>query len=140
MKGLRLALMSNVCYLAVTLIFLVVTVRYLVVTAALRENCPNTEFFLVDIFLYSDWIQENRNQKRLRTWTLFTQCWLLLVNWWLLIVASGYCSLPLITAHSLLKYEQKAGVLQAYKCLLCDKCFRREYFFNKHVEYCESVT
>ena len=25
----------------------------------LREKCPNTEFFLVCIFLYSDWIQEN---------------------------------------------------------------------------------
>ena len=24
---------------------------------ALREQCPNTEFFLVPIFLYSDWIQ-----------------------------------------------------------------------------------
>ena len=23
----------------------------------LREKCPNTEFFLVRIFLYSDWIQ-----------------------------------------------------------------------------------
>ena len=25
----------------------------------LREKCPNTEFFLVRIFLYYDWIQEN---------------------------------------------------------------------------------
>ena len=33
MRGLILALMSNVCYLAVILIFLVVTARYLVVTA-----------------------------------------------------------------------------------------------------------
>ena len=24
----------------------------------LREKCPNTEFFLVRTFLYSDWIQE----------------------------------------------------------------------------------
>ena len=54
--------------------------------------CPNTEFFLVLIFLYSNWIQENTdqkklrskspysvqiqenaNQKKLRFWTLFTQ-------------------------------------------------------------------
>ena len=34
---------------------------------ALREKFPNTEFFLVRIFLYSD-------QKKLRIWTLFTQC------------------------------------------------------------------
>ena len=31
-------------------------------------------FFLVHIFLYSDRIQENTNQKKLRIWTLFTQC------------------------------------------------------------------
>ena len=35
-------------------------------TFALRENCPNTKFFLVRIFLYSD-------KKKLRVWTLFTQ-------------------------------------------------------------------
>ena len=29
---------------------------------ALREKCPNREFFLVRIFLYSDWIQENADQ------------------------------------------------------------------------------
>ena len=34
---------------------------------------PNTELFLVRIFLYSDWIQENTDQKQLRIWTLFTQ-------------------------------------------------------------------
>ena len=38
------------------------------------NRCPNTEFFLVRIFLYSDWIQENTDQKQLRIWTLFTQC------------------------------------------------------------------
>ena len=30
-------------------------------------------------------------------------------------------------------------VLQVCRCPLCDKCYRREYFFNKHLEYCESV-
>ena len=35
--------------------------------ATRREKCSNTEFFLVRIFLYSD-------QKKLRIWTLFTQC------------------------------------------------------------------
>ena len=29
---------------------------------ALREKCPNTEFFLVRIFLYSVRIQENTDQ------------------------------------------------------------------------------
>ena len=35
--------------------------------------------------------------------------------------------------------KKKPGVLQTYRCLLCDKCFMREYFCSKHVEYCESV-
>ena len=43
---------------------------------SLREKCPNTEFFLVRIFLYSFRIQESMDQKNLRIWTLFTQ-WLL---------------------------------------------------------------
>ena len=30
----------------------------------LREKCPDREFFLVRIFLYSVQIQENRNQKK----------------------------------------------------------------------------
>ena len=40
---------------------------------ALREKCPNTEFLLVYIFPYSNWIRENTDQKKLRIWTLFTQ-------------------------------------------------------------------
>ena len=35
--------------------------------------------------------------------------------------------------------KKNSGVLQACRCLFCDKCYRREYFFNKNVEYCESV-
>ena len=54
---------------------------------ALREKYPNTDFFLVRIFPYSDWIdllrkprysvgiRENTNQKKPRIWILFTQCW-----------------------------------------------------------------
>ena len=30
------------------------------------EKYPNTEFFLVRIFLYSDWVQENTDQEKLR--------------------------------------------------------------------------
>ena len=30
---------------------------------SLREKCPNTDLFLVLIFLYSDWKQENADQK-----------------------------------------------------------------------------
>ena len=33
-----------------------------------KQKCLNTEFFLKRIFLYSDWIQENRDQKKLRIW------------------------------------------------------------------------
>ena len=54
---------------------------------ALREKCPNTEFFLVRIFLYSDWIQENTDQAMLRIWTPFMQCWVELI--WLNISIDG---------------------------------------------------
>ena len=52
---------------------------------SLLENCPNTEFFLVHIFQYSDWIRrftdqspylvrirENTDQRKFSIWTLFT--------------------------------------------------------------------
>ena len=42
-------------------------------TDTLRENCPSAELFLVRIFLYSHWIQENTDQKKFRICTLFTQ-------------------------------------------------------------------
>ena len=35
--------------------------------------------------------------------------------------------------------KKKPCVLQAYRCPLCDKFFRRQYFFNKYVEYWESI-
>ena len=38
-----------------------------------------------------------------------------------------------------IKQKKKPDILQAYVCPLCDKCCRREYLFNKHVEYCESL-
>ena len=38
-----------------------------------REKCPNTEFFLGRIFLYSVQTSGNMDQKNLRIWTLFTQ-------------------------------------------------------------------
>ena len=44
------------------------------VVFTLREKCSNTEFLLVRIFLYLDWIQEIADQKKVRVWTLFTQC------------------------------------------------------------------
>ena len=37
------------------------------------------------------------------------------------------------------KKKKNPGVLQAYRCPFCEKYFRREYFFQKHLEYCESV-
>ena len=35
--------------------------------------------------------------------------------------------------------KKKLDVLQAYRCPLYDKCNRREYFLNKHLEYCKPV-
>ena len=41
-----------------------------------RKKCPNVDLSLVRIFLYSDWIQENADQKKLRIWIIFFQ-WML---------------------------------------------------------------
>ena len=41
---------------------------------SLREMSPNTELFVVRIFLYSDRTQKNTDQKYLRIWTHFMQC------------------------------------------------------------------
>ena len=53
------------------------------VSETLLGKCPDTKFFLVRIFFYSDWIQskspysvrvqENTDQKKLHFWTIFTQ-------------------------------------------------------------------
>ena len=40
---------------------------------ALHEKAPNTEFYLVRIFLHSD-------QKKLLTWTLFTLCCFIIIR------------------------------------------------------------
>ena len=48
---------------------------------ALREKCPNTEFFLVHIFLYSVQMQENKDQKKIRIWTLLAQWWIKKHKW-----------------------------------------------------------
>ena len=36
-------------------------------------KCPNTDFFLVRVFPYSDWIRRFKDQKKICFWTLFTQ-------------------------------------------------------------------
>ena len=51
------------------------------VNYALREKCPNTEFFLVRIFLYSVQIQENTEQKNICIWTLFMQWQFITIFW-----------------------------------------------------------
>ena len=52
------------------------------VSKALLEKWSNTELFLVHIFLHSNWIQENTEQKKL-FWTLFTHQSSQKVNLWL---------------------------------------------------------
>ena len=43
------------------------------------EKYPNTEFFLVHIFLYSVRIRVKTDKKKIRIWTLFTQWWVYLL-------------------------------------------------------------
>ena len=58
----------------------------------LREKCPKTELFLVRIYPYLDWIQEDTDQKKLRIWTHFTQ-WNLSGGWYFqMIVVTSFLS------------------------------------------------
>ena len=36
--------------------------------------------------------------------------------------------------------KKKRGILKACRCPLCEKFIDQSVFFNKHVEYCESVS
>ena len=60
-------------------------IKHVLLLLTLCEKCPNTQFFLVRILPYSDWIRRftgygkirirgNTDQKKLRIWTLFAQC------------------------------------------------------------------
>ena len=51
----------------------VLNIYYVSLLNTLHEKCPNTELFLVRIFLYSVQILENADSKKLRIWTLSTQ-------------------------------------------------------------------
>ena len=86
------------------------------------EKCPNTEFFLVRICPYLDWMRivlrispysvrmrENTNQKKLRIWTLFTQCklkpiMLLLIFHYHIRLVKGR------SLHSSVQYSKSASV------------------------------
>ena len=68
----------------------------------LREKCPNTEFFLVRIFLYSVQIQENTDQKKLRSWTLFMQCTWTIYFWnvkYIVLKCNGICTVKSRAQH-----------------------------------------
>ena len=55
-----------------------------------------------------------------------------------------YCGNPKVFADDEeltrnINEKKKPGVSQAYRCSVCGRCSRWEYFFNKYVKYCESV-
>ena len=47
--------------------------RVMSMTSSQCKKCPNAEFVLVRILLYSVRIQENTDQEKLHIWTIFTQ-------------------------------------------------------------------
>ena len=46
-------------------------ITYYIILYSLREKCPNTEYFLVRIFPYSDWIQSECRKIRTRKNSVF---------------------------------------------------------------------
>ena len=58
----------------------------------------------------------------------------------LLVLITEECGNPKVVLYlgeftRNINQKKKPGVLQACRCPLCDKCFWREYFFNKHLKY-----
>ena len=76
---------------------------------SLCDKCPDTEFFLVRIFPYSDWIRENTDQKNLRIWTLFTQ-WLCSDYALLLLLYVVIVPLRICTRYKLMQGEGRIEV------------------------------
>ena len=35
------------------------------------------------------------------------------------------------------KSDTKSGDLAIYRCSFCGKCYKRELFYEKHVQYCQ---
>ena len=62
----------------------------------------------------------------------------------LLVLISLECGNPKVVVDGReltrnIDHKKKPGVLQACRCPLCEKYYRREYIFNKHLEYWQSV-
>ena len=78
-RTLSNAFVQMICYkklndIFINKVFVLFRRKCWIFSFILREKRPNTEFFLVCIFLYSVRIQEKTDQKKLRIWTLFRQC------------------------------------------------------------------
>ena len=66
---------------------------YWSITTRLGEKCLNTEYFLVRIFLYLDWIKKftlkNMDQKKLSVCIIFTQCLrMIMINQFIIIITT----------------------------------------------------
>ena len=57
----------------------------------------------------------------------------------LLFINEECRNLKAVVDYAELNKKTKSDVLQAYRCSLCDKCYKQDCFFKKHVEYCKSV-
>ena len=82
---------------------------------SLRKMCPNKEFFLVCILLYSVRIRECTDEKKLRIWTLFNSVYL---TKWYNVLRVWYCNINRAIFN--LSYTLKLELLICYQILLCN--------------------
>ena len=92
------------------------------VVFSLCEKCPNTEFLLFRIFPYSIQIRKNTDQKKLRIWTLFTQCLTILMiprvdhkSAVFLLISQAWGTRSRFASHSKVIYH----FLKINKCQIC---------------------
>ena len=86
----------------------------------LRKNWPNTEFYLVRIFPYLDWIRKNTDQKILRIWTFFAQFHLRFIDHQIKIVSK-------LIKYLLVILCQKWNIEQIFMTANKQICYRKVF-------------
>ena len=115
--------------------------------STLRKKCPKAEFFLVCIFLYSVPIQKNTNQKKLRIWTLFTQCKQILIlryyltHFRLMLHFYLHWKCEKILGSLPLSVDIKIENLEAVTCLdlFCQNCVLKNFSKFTGKQLCQSL-
>ena len=106
--------------------FIILGNKYVIINwRALREKCPNTEFFLTRIFPYLDWMQENTGQKKLYLGTIFAR-WCMMG--WVKLRSSLFLFLFLVWGKS------SMIIFWVFKTSFFFQCMDRSIFLSNFID------